>query len=186
MKKQLMACALAAMMLVTAGCDDDEQGACEMPDQKVAGQQIEVHEQFPTFTAKTLDGETVTNQIFSGKKLTVVNMHATFCGPCIAEMPELGEWADEMPNDVQLIGIVCDVQGENDTATINDAKRILRDANAGFVNIIPSADLTAYLSTIEAVPTTIFVNGEGRIVGDPIVGADVDGYKDFVEDYLRD
>ena len=36
------------------------------------------------------------------------------------------------------------------------------------------------------VPTTIFVDKEGNIVGDPIVGADVDGYKAFVEEYMNE
>ena len=35
------------------------------------------------------------------------------------------------------------------------------------------------------VPTTLFVDGEGNLVGDPIVGADVAGYKEFVEEYLK-
>ena len=33
--------------------------------------------------------------------------------------------------------------------------------------------------------TTIFVDGTGAIVGEPVVGAYVDGYKQFVEDYLN-
>ena len=33
--------------------------------------------------------------------------------------------------------------------------------------------------------TTLFVDGEGNLVGDPIVGADVAGYKEFVEEYLK-
>ena len=184
MKKKLLACALAAMMLLTAGCDDE--AACEMPEQKVAGQNVEVKGNFPAFTATTINGSTVTNQIFADKKLTVWNTWGTFCGPCIGEMPELAEWAETMPDDVQLVGLVCDVRDEGDTETINAARRILNDANANFINIIPNAELNEYLSTVEAVPTTIFIDSNGNIVGEPIVGADVDGYKDFVEEYLGD
>ena len=169
-------------MLLTAGCDDEAME--ESTDQKIAGQQVEVHGQFPSFTTTTLDGDPVTNQVFSGKKLTVVNTWGTFCSPCIGEMPELGEWAREMPEGVQLIGLVCDVQGSNDTQTINAAQDILDDADADFINIIPNADLMNFLSRVEAVPTTFFVDGNGNIVGEPIVGADVEGYKDFVDEYL--
>ena len=182
MKRKLLAGALAAMMLLTAGCDDEAME--ESTDQKVAAQNVEVHGKFPTFTSTTLDGDPVTNQIFSGKKLTVVNVWGTFCQPCIAEMPELGEWAREMPEGVQLIGLVCDVQGPNDYQTIGAAQDILDDAEADFVSIIPNGELMNFISNIEAVPTTFFVDGNGNIVGDPIVGADVDGYKDFVDEYL--
>ena len=48
--------------------------------------------QMPSFTAKDLDGNTVTEEIFAEKDLTVVNIWGTFCPPCIAEMPELGEF----------------------------------------------------------------------------------------------
>ena len=184
MRRKLMAMALAAMMLLTAGCDDEAMD--ESNEQKVAGQHIDVHEKFPAFKSKTLNGSDVSNEIFIGKQLTVCNIWGTFCPPCIAEMPELGEWANEMPEGVQLIGLVCDVQGEGDTQTIEAAKRILHDADANFLNIIPSADMMNFLSTVEAVPTTIFIDGNGNIVGAPVVGADVEGYKDFVDEYLGD
>ena len=45
-----------------------------------------------------LDGETVTNDLFAEKDLTVLNVWGTFCGPCVAEMPELGDWAEELPD----------------------------------------------------------------------------------------
>ena len=40
------------------------------------------------------------------------------------------------------------------------------------------------MSWVTGVPTTLFVDKSGKIIGKPIVGADVDGYKKFVEDYL--
>ena len=45
---------------------------------------------FGSFTAQTLDGTEVTQDIFKETDLTMVNIWGTFCGPCIREMPELG------------------------------------------------------------------------------------------------
>ena len=90
-----------------------------------------------------------------------------------------------MPADVQLIGLVCDIQGDGDMETINEAKRILNEANANFLNIVPNSDIAKYLQNVEAVPTTIFVDSAGNILNKKIVGADVDSYKEFVEDYLN-
>ena len=42
------------------------------------------------FTATGLDGEEVDQSIFTGYDVTMVNVWATFCGPCLSEMPDLG------------------------------------------------------------------------------------------------
>ncbi len=137
----------------------------------------------PEFTAKDLDGNEVTDDIFSQKDVTVVNIWGTFCGPCVEEMPELGEWAAEMPDNVQLVGILVDVP-EGDEDQITAAKEILDAAKADFVNVVPSGKLVDWVGNIMSVPTTILVNKEGRIIGEPMVGAYVQGYKDAVEAYL--
>ena len=67
-----------------------------------------------TFTAKNLDKEDIDSSIFADKDLTVLNVWETFCGPCINEMPELAAWAKEMPENVQIVGLVADISGESD------------------------------------------------------------------------
>ena len=122
--------------------------------------------------------------IFAEKDLTVLNVWGTFCGPCINEMPELGAWAKEMPDNVQIIGLVADIAGETDEQQIDTAKTILEKTGADFQNIIPNSDFSDLLSNVVGVPTTYFINKEGKIVGKPIVGAQVSKYKSFVEGYL--
>lgn len=140
---------------------------------------------FPAFTATDLDGSTVTESIFSEKDLTVLNIWGTFCGPCIGEMPELGEWAKEMPDNVQIVGLIIDINGEEDTEHRDLAVDITQQAGVDFTNLIANADFAPILKDVIGVPTTLFIDGDGNIVGDPIVGANVDGYKTFVEDYLN-
>ena len=57
-------------------------------------------------------------------------------------------------------------------------------ANADFLQIIANDDFNSIMKWVTGVPTTIFVDKEGNIVG-KIVGADVEGYKSFVEEYLN-
>lgn len=139
---------------------------------------------FPAFTATALDGSTVTESIFSKKDITVLNIWGTFCGPCIGEMPELGEWAKEMPDNVQILGLIIDINGEEDTEHRDLAVDITQKAGADFTNLIANMDFAPILKDVVGVPTTLFVDGEGNLVGDPVVGANVDGYKTFVEEYL--
>jgi hypothetical protein len=90
-----------------------------------------------------------------------------------------------MPGDAQLIGIVCDMEDESDAQTKAEAERILRQASADFVNLIPGEGINQYLRKVEAVPTTIFVDSTGKIIGEPVIGAYVDCYKRVVSDYLK-
>lgn len=135
------------------------------------------------FSAVDLEGNTVTDDIFSNADLTVVNFWATFCGPCINEMPELAEWSEAMPDNVQIIGIISDVRSE-DSQEYTLAKEIVDKTGATYVNLIAANEFDGILQKIVGVPTTYFADKSGKFVGSPIVGADVAGYKDFVEGYL--
>lgn len=46
----------------------------------------------PQFMTTDMDGKKVTNDIFADYDMTVVNFWATYCNPCIDELPELAEW----------------------------------------------------------------------------------------------
>ena len=92
------------------------------------------------FTAENLALESVDSSIFGEKDLTVLNVWGTFCGPCIQEMPELGEWQRSLPDNVQIIGLVADVAGKEDADHIELANTILDKTNAHFTNIIPNND----------------------------------------------
>ena len=142
--------------------------------------------QMPSFTAKDLNGNTITEEIFGEKELTVVNIWGTFCPPCIAEMPELGEWADSMPDNVQMIGLIIDISGDEDTQHHDLAVSITEMAGVKYTNVIANADFNDVLRWVVGVPTTLFVDQEGNLAGSPIVGADVEGYKTFVEEYLNE
>lgn len=141
---------------------------------------------FPDFSAKTIDEEPVTNDIFLEKDLTVLNIWGTFCPPCIGEMPELGDWAREMPDNVQLIGLICDIAGDEDTEHINLAHEIIDKANVEYMNIVANEDFYPILAEVTGVPTTVFIDGDGNIVGHIIVGANVPGYKEYVAQLLND
>ena len=162
---------------------DSEKASETAAEQKAAN--FSVSEKSLEFTAENLALETVDNSIFADKDLTVLNVWGTFCGPCIQEMPELGEWQRSLPDNVQIIGLVADVAGKEDADHIELANTILDKTNAHFTNIIPNNDFAELLSGVVGVPTTFFINKEGKIVGKPIVGAQVPKYKAFVEEYLK-
>lgn len=188
---------LAGIFLFSmAGCSDSSQqqnlassekevsGGVDSGDNALEDGEESFPKKLPEFSTKDLGGNEVTNEIFKDKELTVVNVWGTFCSPCIEEMPELGKWAEGMPDNVQIIGLVVDVENEED-GNFELANNIVKTSGAGFVQIIANEDFNILLDEITGVPTTFFVDSEGNIVGTPILGADVGAYKSFVEEYIN-
>lgn len=190
---------LGSVLILMTGCGDtgDSQDTVEndttvqTTESDATGEETVQEEtaeeegtKFPAFTATDLEGNTVTESIFADKDLTVLNIWGTFCGPCVGEMPELGEWAKEMPDNVQMVGLIIDINGEEDTEHRDLAVDIASKAGAEFTQLIANQDFVPVLKDVLGVPTTMFIDKDGNIAGEPILGADVDGYKKFVEEYL--
>ena len=64
---------------------------------------------FPSFSTENLKGDIVTEQVFAGKSVTMINIWGTYCGPCINEMPALQELNSQLPDSAQILGIIVDV-----------------------------------------------------------------------------
>jgi thiol-disulfide isomerase/thioredoxin len=127
------------------------------------------------FTATDLSGQNIDESVFSDYDLTMINVWATFCGPCLNEMPDLGELSREYKSEgVQIAGMVSDVldsSGAVDSSQISTAKDIVSQTNADYLHIVPSQDLFDLLYQIQSVPTTFFVDKDGNQVGEVYVGS---------------
>ena len=137
------------------------------------------------FETKDIYGNAVNDDIFSQYDVTVVNVWGTFCYYCIEEMPELQDWYESMPSNVNIIGIVCDIQNENDSYYISEAQSIVKDTGVTYTNLIPRDGLSKLMNEVSAVPTTYFIDREGNVVGSTVYGADMDSYKREVEKLLK-
>lgn len=122
-----------------------------------------------SFTAGTLDGGTFTQDDIMAKDVTVINFWALSCGPCIVEMPDLAEFAGALPDNVQLVTVCLDGNGNEDTA-----REVLEKAGFEGVTLISgSGDLLDLSRNLMYTPTTVFVDGEG-MVADAVIGGQED------------
>ena len=127
------------------------------------------------FTAMDKDGKTVKLSDFKGKKV-YINMWASWCGPCMREIPELEKTYQKLKNnkDVVFLSMTSpndsefknqSPQDKGKDVILNKAKElgvtypILFDVNDRF--IINYA--------IRSFPTHIFINSDGTI-GNRIAG----------------
>lgn len=138
---------------------------------------------FGEFEALTMDGETVTQEIFADVDVTMVNIWATYCSPCIGEMPALGELGrDYADKGLQIIGVVADAEAVGDETALE----VIEKTGADFMHMLPSQSLyDNYLNQVRGVPTTVFVDSQGKELGTYTGSRGKKLWKDIIEEMLR-
>lgn len=138
------------------------------------------------FSASDMEGQTVTEEVLKNYDITMVNIWTTWCGFCVEEMPDLAELYQSLPDNVNMMTICADAAEETELAN-----EILTSANAKFSTLKGNEELErCLLDAVSGVPTTIFVDSEGNVVGKPQVGAPglpgeiVEGYMALIQDAL--
>ena len=129
-----------------------------------------------SFSSVDTAGNAVTSDIFAKNKLTMVNIWGTFCPPCIREMPDLAKLnSANKSKGVEVVGIPIDIvdeEGNVDSYTKADGDAIIKQTGADYTHVVPTKDmLDGVLRNIQAVPATIFVDKNGKIVGQMYLGA---------------
>ena len=140
------------------------------------------------FEAQDMEGNAVTSEIFSGSRLTMVNVWATYCSPCLNEMPELGELAREYDKeDFQLIGIVSNVPEGADEEKLELVEVLIEQTEADYPHLLLNESLNdGLLSGVSAVPMTFFIGQDGKIL-DTVVGArDKAAWKEIIDGILEE
>lgn len=148
-----------------AGAESGTADAEKTPTETAASEGI-------VFEAADMEGNTVSEAVFAEAKLTMVNVWATYCNPCLREMPDLGELAGEYdPAVFQIIGVVSDVQEGADAGQTDYAAELIDSTGADYTHLLLNESLFyALLSDVSAVPTTFFVDENGAVL-DTVVGA---------------
>lgn len=134
------------------------------------------------FSTTDVFGQPASKAMIKEKDITVVYAWATSCGPCVEALPELNAWQKELPENVQIMGLLCDVAVGDDAAT---ARAILEKTNTTFPNLLASEDMLFILENVRYTPTTFFLDENGNFICEPVIGASVTQFKAIVEEYLK-
>ena len=135
-----------------------------------------------SFTTKDIDGSKVTSESLFGKaEVTMINLWATWCSPCVRELPELEElYMEYRDRGVEVVGILLD---GTDESAIESAKTLMIKAGITYPVLRPSEDMGDLLN-VQYIPATVFVDAQGNLVADMVVGADLQAYRDTLDQLL--
>ena len=181
---------LILSLVLLGGCAGDSselpaEAAPETDTADVSPDQEETAPIFIAFEGTDLDGNTVSQEIFTQSKLTMVNVWATYCNPCLSEMPGLGELAAEYdPAEFQLIGIVSDVMEGEDQSLVES---LIQETGADYLHLLANDSIgQAILSSVSGVPTTFFFDGEGAYLGGVVGSAEKEKWEEIVHGLLEE
>lgn len=118
---------------------------------------VSVGDTAPDFRIVTDGGKTITRSDFGGKVL-VLNFWATWCPPCIDELPSLNALARELgPSGVVVLGISVD---KNERAYQQFVRAVRLDFETARD---PEADIPASYGTFK-YPETYIIDSRGKVV----------------------
>jgi thiol-disulfide isomerase/thioredoxin len=113
----------------------------------------------PWFKSKDITGRQFSINEYRGKYV-LLDFWASWCGPCIREIPFINQLRNEYSTDkLEIIGI-------NDDREIDDLKLAIIKYGINWTNVFDIRKKISNLFGIQAIPVTILINSEGNIIYD--------------------
>ena len=127
------------------------------------------------FEAEDLYGNTVTHESLGERELFLLYFWTTWCAVCITAMPGMAELAAEFYDRMGFVSLLGDFESGRDAAIL-----MTENANAPFFSVdIMLEDFVPLIPFIDSgfVPTTALIDTQGNMIGEMIMGSDIDGLR---------
>lgn len=127
--------------------------------------------QFPAFKTKDIYGRIVTQEILQGK-MTAVCVWTTKEQSSREILFPLCRLAESQGEKLQLLGLVGDLK-EGDGSTLALAREMAGELPPDFLQLMVNDDFYPFLSRVHNVPTICFIDPQGSLIGQPVIGGDI-------------
>ena len=115
---------------------------------------------------------------FANAKLTMINLWAYWCGPCVGELPEI----EKISNDYASKGL--QVFGISYPEEETENREMAAEQGITYQNLFYTSDFDQYMDS-GYLPTTIFVDSKGHVLGEAIIGArSYEDWAEIIDNYL--
>lgn len=135
-----------------------------------------------SFETTDFNDESVSSaELFGENKVTMINLWMSWNSSCVRELPELEKLGGRMRDrGVGVVGILLD---GDDADALTEGLAIVAETGVTYPMLKPFDGVEDMLPA-QAYPTTYFVDSEGRVLGAPVIGADVEMYEATLESLL--
>jgi len=112
----------------------------------------------PDFTRTDLDGRPLNLRSYRGR-VVLLNFWATWCGPCLVEIPIFAAWQNTYrAAGLQVVGVSMD----DDAAPV---KRVYEKDHLNYPVAMGDAELGELFGGVLGLPLTYLIDPDGRVVG---------------------
>ena len=119
------------------------------------GMPIKEGVQAPDFTGELIDGTSITLSELQGKPV-IINFWATWCGPCVKEMPAFERLKDDFGDKIGIIAVNCG----DDAGTVKD---FVEENGYTFPVVLDEEYSISMLYPTNSIPYTVVVDAEGKV-----------------------
>ena len=160
MKKYTICLAAFVALSVFTGCgsssaaDEGRAAGAQTQEAQNAGHGL-VGEAAPKFAVKNLTGEDVA--VEAKGKPYIINFWATWCPPCQAEIPDLAAFHAAHKDAVDFYAVNL----QEEAAPV---QKFMAERKADLPVVLDAQGTAANLYGVRAIPTTVVVDKEGKVV----------------------
>lgn len=163
------------------------EALCSMKDEIAAGftcsvpfnEYGDLKDRIVRFEGTDLDGNPVSSEELFGKnKVTMANIWATWCGPCVGELADLQAiHARNRDKGCTVVGLLVD-------DNLEEARRLVKEYGITYPIVVVPQNFAMFFP-FSAFPTTFYVDNTGKFLETKFVGAYPDMYEDVLLTYLN-
>lgn len=143
MKRQAVFLIALSMLIFMIGCGNTQ------------AQRVE-YEKAPDFELKDINGATFRLSDYSGKVI-ILNFFATWCRPCLIEMPDFNEIEREYKNEIKVIAINVGRENPGRVRDFAESKKLK------FTIAMDNGTVSRIYGPIRAIPVTVIIDKNFRI-----------------------